>query len=240
MIGIITQARVNSTRLPNKIFLEAAGKPFLLHHIERLNKLGLPIIVATTDDGSEGPIVNFCQMNRLPFYRGSESDVLARFYGCAVEFGLSTIIRVTSDCPLIDPEIVQKGVDLFNNLPDNRKSYVSNAIERTYPRGMDFEIMPFELLEEAFHNAQAPADREHVTPYVWKNRSGAVRLFHQTVEPDASNFRLTLDTAEDQELLTILIEKHEAQNLNCDQLVEVLRKNPKLAEINAAIEQKKV
>ena len=108
MTGIITQARINSSRLPNKIMLEAGGKSFLQHHTERLSKTSLPVIIATTDDGSEKPIVDFCIKKNLTYYRGSESDVLKRFYEAAVENNLTTIIRVTSDCPLIDVDIIMK------------------------------------------------------------------------------------------------------------------------------------
>ena len=162
--AIITQARINSSRLPNKIFLEAAGKPFLLYHIERLRKTGLPIIVATTDDGSEAPIVEFCKSHNLICYRGDEHDVLARFHGAALGYDVSNIIRVTSDCPLIDPDLIKKGLENYNNF--SPATYYSNALERTYPRGLDYEIFSFELLNEAFENATDPADREHVTPFI--------------------------------------------------------------------------
>lgn len=239
MIAIVTQARINSNRLPNKIFLEAGGHPFLHYHIERLKKTGLPIIVATTNNGSEKPIVEFCSTNELPCFCGDEQNVLKRFYECAKEFSLSAIIRVTSDCPLIDGDIVAKGAAAYQQYNDDLL-YYSNAIERTYPRGMDYEIFSFRLLEEAFKNATEDPDKEHVTPYIWRNRAGHVKLKHDKGIEDNSNFRITLDTQEDRLLLTKLIEEHHAYELDCNSIVDILKTDPALSEINKLVEQKKV
>jgi spore coat polysaccharide biosynthesis protein SpsF len=238
MVAIITQARINSSRLPNKIFLEAAGTPFLGHHINRLKKTGLAIIVATTNNGSEKPIVDFCEKENIPCFCGDENNVLKRYYECAKKYGVTTIIRVTSDCPLIDAEIITNGLKAYQE--SNTKTYYSNTIERTYPRGMDYEIFSFALLEEAFLNANDDADKEHVTPYIWKNKSGNVTIKNDKNIDDNSEFRITLDTYEDQLLLTGLIEQHHANNLDCKAIVQVLKENPVLADINKFIEQKKV
>jgi len=238
MVAIITQARINSTRLPNKIFREAGGMPFLQHHIERLRKTGLDIIVATTNDGSEHSIVEFCRENDLKCFRGDQDDVLKRFYEAAVFFNIDTIIRVTSDCPLIDPNIIKNGLNKYSSLPQG--SYHSNAVSRSYPRGMDYEIFSFELLKNAFEYATDAPDREHVTPYIWKNKSGKVNISYDIKNPDDSDLRITLDTAEDQELLTRLIEDHHADELTCDEIINVLRANESLVSINSMIEQKKI
>lgn len=239
MIGIVTQARINSNRLPNKIFLEAAGQPFLHYHIERLKKTGLPIIVATTNDGSEKPIVEFCEKNQLSCFRGDEQNVLKRYYECAKEHSLSTVIRVTSDCPLIDGKIIADGIAAYQQL-NNEQVYYSNALQRTYPRGMDYEIFSFKLLEEAFNLATEEGDKEHVTPFIWKNRTGKVILKHDVSDEDNSEFRITLDTQEDRVLLTKLIEDHRAHELNCNQIATILKNDPALSGINKMIEQKKV
>lgn len=238
MVAIITQARINSSRLPNKIFLEADDKPFLLHHIERIEKTGLPIIVATTNDGSETPIVDFCESRGVKYYRGDENDVLKRYYEAAKQFNVTTIIRITSDCPLIDPGIILKGLAAYQMQPAN--TYYSNALKRTYPRGMDYEIFSFDLLKEAFENATEPPEREHVTPFIWKNRSGNVNIVNDVQADDSSTYRITLDTKEDQELITKLIGEYNADKLDCAGIVEILRNNPGLAEINKLIEQKKI
>lgn len=238
MVAIITQARINSSRLPNKIFLEAGGQPFLYYHIQRLRDAGLPIIVATTNDGSEKPIVEFCKRNNLPCFCSDEHNVLKRFYECAKKFNVSTIIRVTSDCPLIDGKLIAKAVETYQTFDD--LTYYSNAIERTYPRGMDFEIFSFRLLRDAFENAEDSSDKEHVTPYIWKNKSGNVKIKHSLNKEDNSNFRITLDTAEDQLLLTKLIEEHDAFKLDCNAIIEILKNNQDLAALNKFIEQKKL
>lgn len=238
MIAIITQARVNSTRLPNKIFKRAGGISFLQHHISRLRQTGLPVIIATTNDGSERPIVEFGTANKIPVFCGDEDNVLKRYYECAREFGVTTVIRVTSDCPLIDPDIIIKGVKEYSEQPLN--TYYSNTTVRSYPRGMDYEIFSFELLQEAFGKAAEYSDKEHVTPFLWKNRTGTVNVKADVSTEDNSRFRITLDTAEDQLILTKLIEEHGAAWLNCNQIVEVLKQNPGLAEINKLIEQKEV
>ena len=237
MVALITQARINSSRLPNKIFLEAAGKPFLLHHIERLEKTGLPVIIATTNNGTESPIIAFCNSRNISYFKGDENDVLARYYKAAQLFNVTTIIRVTSDCPLIDPGIILKGLAAYQLQPGN--TYYSNALKRTYPRGMDYEIFSFDLLKDAFENATGLPDREHVTPYIWNNRSGNVGIVHDLREEDDSPYRVTLDTREDQQLITRLIEDYGAVNMNCKEIVNILKNNPSLAAINKSVEQKK-
>ena len=239
MEAIITQARINSSRLPNKIFLEAAGRPFLYYHINRLKKANLPIIVATTNNGSEKPIIEFCKENNLLYYCGDEKNVLQRFYQCAVKHHVDKIIRVTSDCPLIDADIIEKGIATYRAL-NNNCVYYSNALKRTYPRGMDYEIFSFQLLEQAFLNAEEFSDKEHATPYIWKNRSGKVLIEHDLNTNNDEDLRITLDTEEDKILITKLIEEFNASELNCKEIIKILRNNIQLVDINKAIEQKKV
>ena len=236
---IITQARVNSSRLPNKIFLEANSKPFIGYHLQRIAKIDASIIVATTNNGSEQPILDFCAANDVQSFRGSETNVLERFYDCATQAKADVIIRVTSDCPLIDGDIIAKGLKQYQSLND-KNVYYSNVINRTYPRGMDYEIFSFKLLEDAFKNATTDSDKEHVTPYIWNNRSGTVKIVDDTKEPDHSNFRITLDTVEDFQLLKTLIENHNAHELSCAQIENILESHQDLTALNAAVEQKKV
>lgn len=239
MVAIITQARINSNRLPNKIFLQAGDHSFLYYHIQRLQKTKLPIIVATTDNGSEKSIIDFCETTGLSFFCGDEHNVLKRYYECAKKYKVTTIIRVTSDCPLIDAHVITNGLASFIN-ESNNCIYYSNTVIRTYPRGMDYEIFSFKLLEEAFKNATADVDKEHVTPYLWKNKSGNVIIKNDLATQDNSNLRVTLDTAEDQLLLTKLIEEHLAFELDCDEIVKILKRNPELIKINNLIKQKQV
>ena len=240
MIAIITQARVNSTRLPNKIFLTAKDKSFLAYHIDSLKEIGLKIIVATTNNGSEKPIVDFCEKNQIDIFKGEEDNVLKRFYDCAVKYKINTIIRVTSDCPLIDKDIILKGIKEYQNAENYQLTYISNTIDRTYARGMDFEIFSFEALKDASQNAKESADKEHVTPYIWKNKSNKIVVKQVTDLEDNSHLRLTLDTKEDQDLLTELIENYHAEKLSYKQITLLLNTNKTLRDINCHIEQKKV
>ena len=243
-IGIVTQVRVTSTRLPAKVLLKVAGRTYLQHHLDRLEQTGLPVIVATTTNHDDDPVVQLAAERGVPVFRGSEDDVLSRFAGAAREHGLDGIVRVTSDCPLIDPAIVAAGVDRWHT-EDDSDLYVSNCLERTYPRGMDFEIFSAARLYDADAEATLKADREHVTSYLHQNRSGDVHLLNLSwsdgaASKNAAQYRLTLDTADDWKLLDALIEDFDATHLSCAELVAILDQHPELAALNAHIEQKKL
>ena len=166
-IVVITQARTGSTRLPAKVTREVLGRPLLAYHLERLKmiKQADEIVVATTGNPKDDIIVNIAEKAGVGWYRGSEDDVLSRYYEAATEYGAEVVVRVTSDCPLIDPEIsgrvIQEYVDSFP-----RFDYVSNTLRRTYPRGLDTEVFSYEILREVNGKAKEPADREHVTRYI--------------------------------------------------------------------------
>jgi spore coat polysaccharide biosynthesis protein SpsF len=238
-VGIISQARMTSTRLPGKVLKEIAGKPVLEYHTKRLQQTGYPVFIATTTNISDDPIIDFCQKHNLPFYRGDEQNVLSRYYYCARENELDVIVRVTSDCPLIVPELVKNGIETYLKSNDPYL-YLSNAIERTFPRGFDFEIFSFALLERAFKKATRPEDLEHVTPFIHQNRTGDIKFIHVKNPEDKSGYRITLDTPEDFELLRILIEEHHADKLSAQEIITVLDAHPELVAINAQIEQKKL
>ncbi|MBL7859873.1 MAG: glycosyltransferase family protein [Cyclobacteriaceae bacterium] len=238
-VGIITQARMTSTRLPGKILLFSGGKIVLHHHIHRLQWSGLPVFVATTNNQSDKPVVDFCTANNFSYFRGDEFNVLERFTFCARMHELDTIIRVTSDCPLIDGNIIAEGLDKYQQLR-NDKIYYSNCIQRTYPRGLDFEIFSRQLLEDAYENATLEADKEHVTPYINQNRSGSVVLEHHTSQPDYSDLRWTLDTPDDWTLLDSLLQKYNAGNLRYEDIIAILIKNPTLKALNTHVKQKEV
>lgn len=238
-IGIITQARTTSTRLPGKVLLEAGGRTILEHHIRRAEQSGIPVIVATTTNPTDDAIVVEAERLGARVFRGSEHDVLSRFAGAVREFSLDTVVRITSDCPLIDGHLIRTGVDRFLEIGDG-DAYVSNVIERTFPRGFDFEVFSAASLNEADQRAAQEADREHVTPYLHQNRSGRTVFSHITRSPDASRYRVTLDTTDDLTALRTLIEAFDAAHLDAEGIIDLLDAHPELVSINAHVEQKKL
>ncbi|GAA4349501.1 glycosyltransferase family protein [Hymenobacter saemangeumensis] len=238
--GIISQVRMGSTRLPGKVLRPAAGRPLLDYHVQRLQQSGLPVLLATTTEPADDVLAAYAAERGLPCHRGSEADVLARYYETAQRFGLDVIVRVTSDCPLVDGQLIGSAVQRYLD-EGNPWVYRSNAIVRTFPRGLDFEIFSMEMLTEAYHQATLPYEREHVTPYLKTNPSAASRVqYRNEVWPggDYSRFRITLDTAEDYEVLRRLIEEHRAQELDVAALLALLQAQPGIMALNAHIEQK--
>lgn len=236
-VGVVTQARMTSTRLPGKVLLQAAGRSMLAHHVDRLRSAGLDVYIATTDNASDDPLVREAHALDCPVFRGSEADVLSRYVGAARAFDLDIVVRVTSDCPLIDGALIARGIEeylLFGDSP----CYLSNSVERTYPRGLDFEIMSSDLLVEADALATEHYQREHVTPYLYQ--SAHIAVHQMTRIPDASDLRITLDTEDDLVLIRVLLEQYSAANLDAAGLVDLLRAHPELAAINSHVEQKKL
>ena len=238
-VGIITQARTTSTRLPRKVLMTAGGRTMLDHHLDRLTRSGLPVYVATTTNATDDDIVSLAAARGLPVHRGSEHDVLSRFSGCAAEHHLDIVVRVTSDCPLIDGALIASAVEDFV-AADDPWLYLSNSLERTFPRGFDFEVFSAEALFDAQEHASEEVEREHVTPYLYANRTGRMHLRNTAWPEDKSAYRVTLDTADDFELLRRLIEEHQAHTLSCAQIIGVLDAHPRLAAINEHVEQKKL
>jgi spore coat polysaccharide biosynthesis protein SpsF len=236
-VGIITQARTSSTRLPGKVLIEVAGKTLLEHHLDRLASAGTEVLVATTVNTADDPITDIAVRRGLAFHRGSEHDVLARFNDCATTAGLDVIVRVTSDCPLIDGRVISDAIGQYVAAKDEYL-YLSNALRRTFPRGMDFEVFSATALADAAQHATAPAHREHVTPYLYENAGGHARLAHVTWPEDRSTYRITLDTPADLDLIRALIEDHGADRLDCAGIIALLDEHPELAAINAHVQQK--
>lgn len=238
-VGIISQARMTSTRLPGKVLKTINRKTLLQYHIERLNVVeNAEICVATTVNQSDDLIVNYCEINNIKYYRGSEQDVLSRYYKCALENKYDVIIRVTSDCPLIDGELVQLGLRKYLS-ETSENIYVSNSIKRTFARGFDFEIFSFNLLEKAHFEAVDYSDREHVTPFV-KNKIPNIKKIDILNSVDNSHLRITVDELDDFNLIKELIEKYSAEVKNYNEIESILLCNKYLIELNQHIEQKKV
>jgi spore coat polysaccharide biosynthesis protein SpsF len=241
-VGVVTQARTGSTRLPGKVLLTAAGRTMLDHHLDRLVAADLEAYVATTELGADDPVAELARDRGVPVFRGSEDDVLSRFAGCARSYDLDVVVRVTSDCPLVDGALVADGVARFLQLRAEHGDdvYLSNTLERTYPRGFDFEVFTTTALVQADREATAPGDREHVTPWLY---AGPRRLPHlaQVRRPaDRSRYRVTLDTPEDLELIRRLLDEHRAATLDVDGVIAVLDTHPELVALNAAVAQREI
>ena len=192
----IIQARMGSTRLPGKTIIDICGKPLLFHIIKRVqySKLIAEIVVATTENKKDDIILNLCDKLGVKCFRGSESDVLDRFYQCAKEFKTEIIARITADDPFKDPVVINKVIKKI--LTDVTLDYVSNTIKPTYPEGLDIEVFTFNALRKAWKEARIPSEREHVTPYIWNNPE-IFRIINIENDIDLSHLRWTLDTPRD-------------------------------------------
>jgi len=243
--AIISQARMGSSRLPGKVLLDAGnGQTLLALHLDRLKQTGLPVIVATSDLPSDDAVAEATAKAGCNVVRGPEHDVLRRFTMAAVQFDLEVVIRVTSDCPLIDPALIREGYIAWLG-EDEPRLYLSNVLERSYPRGMDYEIFSGLLLAEADEKATLPAEREHVTPWMRNNVAGNVVLKSMVrhapdgqADHSAAPFRLTVDEQADYELIRVLVENYHAQDLDVAALIRILTDFPVLAAMNAHIAQK--
>jgi spore coat polysaccharide biosynthesis protein SpsF len=239
-VVIIVQARMTSTRLPGKILLPVLGKPLLEYQLERLRRVRNAdgIVIATTVNATDEPVAAFCRANGVPCFRGSEADVLSRYAGAAREAKAEAVVRITSDCPLIDPAVVERVIAEF--LRDGRCDYVSNVEERSYPRGMDCEIFSMAALERSDREAVDGAHREHVTLYI-NDHPGDFRCKGVAYATDQSRHRWTVDTPEDFALIKALLEALYPANPRFDMeaCLAYLEDHPGLSELNAHVEQKK-
>ena len=193
-IVCIVQARVGSTRLPEKVLKKICGKTVLELDINRLRKIKNinEIIIATTTLERDNKIVEECKKINVKFFRGSEENVLERYYYAAKENNADIVVRITSDCPLIDSKISEEIIQFYlDNI--ERYDYISNTIDRTYPRGLDTEVFSFKSLEKSIKEATLDRDKEHVTPYIWDNPK-KLRVGQYKNKIDYSTLRWTLDT----------------------------------------------
>ena len=238
---VISQARMTSTRLPGKVLLKVLDKPLLEYHIERLQRVQLAddIIIATTLNLTDDPIVELCNKLNIKCFRGSENNVLSRYYKVAQLYRASSIVRVTSDCPLIDPQIIDDTIEFYlKNI--NEYDYVSNCtLKRTFPRGMDTEVFSFKALCESQYRAKKSEEIEGVTLYI-ENNPDKFRMGGITNRPNLSKFRWTVDEQKDFDLIKIIIEKLYPKNKNftMQDILQLFKENPELIDINKKVRQK--
>ncbi|MEK7773701.1 MAG: glycosyltransferase family protein [Deltaproteobacteria bacterium] len=228
----IIQARMSSTRLPGKVMKEICGHPVLFHVVNRLRSSRLieRVMVATTVEPSDDVIERWCGDNNVACHRGSMQDVLERYYEAAKKAGAGTIVRITADCPLIDPEIVDMVIEKFS-----AGAFDHAGTEQSYPDGLDTEVFSFQALEKAFYGARLASEREHVTPYIWKN-GDIFRLAAVRNAADLSHMRWTVDDEKDFTLVTRIFEgfKCAGRAFNMKEILDFLGRNPDLPGINSA------
>lgn len=235
-ITAVIQARLGSTRLPGKTMMVIENAPLLGHLVNRIKATTYvnDIIIATTVNKRDDAIVEFAGNNNLKFYRGSEEDVLDRFYNTCVEFSVDTIVRVTPDCPLLDPQVVDLVVSAYI---EGNYDYVSNVIIPTFPDGLDTEVFSFQSLKKAWHEAELLSEREHVTAYIVKHPD-KFRIFNVKRDgEDISWMRWTVDTQKDFEFIREMFSNISIKEdmFYLEDVLDVLNRKPELLKMNADI-----
>jgi len=267
-VAVIIQARMSSTRLPGKVLSTIGAQPMLALVVERSrrSKTVSDVAVATTRDSSDDPIVEYCQERGYPCYRGSLLDVLDRYYQAAKWLDADLIVRLTADCPLIDPTVIDATVNAFlGHVPPGSQQSISNVPSyhspdfpfdfaanrlpppwrRTYPIGLDTEVCSFSALERAWYEAIQPHQREHVMPYLYDDvglhfdqpSRFRVLLIHH--HPDYGSLRWTVDTPQDLALLRrIYAHFSDRDDFSWQEVLALFQQQPELAELNASVPHK--
>jgi glutamate-1-semialdehyde aminotransferase/spore coat polysaccharide biosynthesis protein SpsF (cytidylyltransferase family) len=227
----IIQARVGSTRLPQKVFADIAGRPMLWHVVNRVRRARLVdrIVVATSREASDDPIAAFCQSVEVDCCRGSEDDVLDRFYQTAQAYPARFFVRITADCPLIDPDVIDRVVEVLKTGPYD---YVSNTLRYTYPDGLDVEAFTSPVLAQTWREAKKASEREHVTPYL--RLSGKFRVYNveNDVDLSAHGYRWTVDEASDLDFIRRVYAHFADQpDFRLKDIMSLLKKDPEVREL---------
>jgi spore coat polysaccharide biosynthesis protein SpsF len=236
-ILVVVQARSNSTRLKDKIFLPLCGKELLVRQLERIEGSSFKpeIVVATTCKKEDDKVIRLCEKEGKKYFRGSENDLLDRHFQAGVLFGADVILKIPSDCPLIDTNIIDKVLSHYIK-NRNKYDYVSNLHPATYPDGNDVEVMSIECLERAWETAEEEFQREHTTPFIWDNpemfRIGNVKW--ETNEDFSMTHRFTIDYNEDYKFIRAVYEELYPLNpkFNLQDILSLLKIKPELMGIN--------
>jgi spore coat polysaccharide biosynthesis protein SpsF len=239
-IVAIIQARMGSTRLPGKVLKKIGNRTMLGHVVRRVQRAGNldRVVVATTTTLDDDAVVEAAERLEVTAFRGSEPDVLDRYYQTARVHDASSIVRITADCPLIDPGVIEQAIEAFE---EEKPDYASTSLkERVYPRGVGAEVMTLGALETAWEEAEKSYQRVHVTPYIYQH-PGQFELLHVgSVESNYSDHRWTVDTPEDLEFVRSLYSHLDSGCASWEEVLGVLRKNPRIAKINRGIDQKEL
>ena len=239
-VGIIVQTRTGSTRLPGKVMMKADDKLLMIDYVInqlKHSKLHDEIVIATTDLKQDDVIFDYVTNRNIPCFRGDEKNVLERHYQCAKKYAFSTIVRIPSDKPLIDPTIVDSVIEKFQS---NSYDYLSNFFidvndnDRfipSYPSGTEVEIFSFTALETAWKDASSEDEKEHVTPYIYSNPE-KFNIFTLKSEKNLSQFRWALDYENDLKLIRIIISKITKRPILMNDILELFEQEPDLKKIN--------
>lgn len=229
---VIIQARLGSHRFTRKVLEKIDGKMVIEHVIERVKlakNIG-QIVLCTTKNKEDKILLDIARKLEILSFSGEENDVLSRFFHCAKKFNAEPIVRITGDCPLIDPELISKMVQIFFS---KKLDYLSNTIIPTFPDGLDVEIFTFKTIEKIYQNAYLESDREHVTSYI-KNHPKKFKIYNYKNNIDLSNLRLTVDEKEDLKLIRMIFTLNEDKSqLLFKDILKIISKNPEITKINS-------
>jgi spore coat polysaccharide biosynthesis protein SpsF len=232
----IIQARMGSTRLPGKVLKDLCGETVLARVVSRTRRAKLvdEVVVATTVESADDAIVRECERLSVACFRGDEADVLDRYYLASRKFAADEVVRITSDCPFSDPELIDAAIRKF---VDEEPDYVTNALVPTYPLGLDVEVFSSDALEQAWRTAKEPYQRTHVTAYLYEHPE-IFKIVSLTAEADYSKYRWTLDTPADLELIRAVYAHFSQRNFGWREVLSLMENRPELVAINAQVRQK--
>jgi spore coat polysaccharide biosynthesis protein SpsF (cytidylyltransferase family) len=233
-ITCVIQARTDSKRLANKVLKEIEGTPMICHIINRIKRARNveQIILATTDNDSDKILLDIAEKFKIIGFAGNADDVLERFFDVATSFSADPVVRITGDCPLVDPELLDSMIQIFL---ENKYDYISNTIERTFPDGLDIEIFSFDALKKAHEQAKWLSEREHVTPFIVKNQD-LFRVYNYKNNQDLSNLRWCVDEEDDLLMVKQIFHEMDAEQFfSTSDIIDLISRKPKIAEINKNI-----
>ncbi|WP_064662624.1 glycosyltransferase family protein [Pseudoalteromonas sp. MQS005] len=235
MINAFMQARTGSTRLPNKVLKNLQGLPMFIQQAKRVQRAKLVdnLVIVTSTDESDDIIEQLCNENNLLCFRGSLSNVLSRYFHAELNYPCDAIVRITADCPVIDPELMDY---VINSHLKNNNDYTSNCLVATYPDGLDIEVISKKALHNAYKYAEKPSELEHVTPYI-TSHPDKYKLQNIQSEQDLSAYRWTVDEPKDFELISSIYENLYVKkpNFNYQDILELLSHKPELNLLNSQI-----